>query len=106
VTKQKGAKVSEFTDIAAWLQNEAEELAKAAMSREDMARNLRDSTVADLKGAKILAEKMSGRKLPAVKTSLRSARIDAEVQEKIAAKLTAESLQLTKWADFLRERGA
>jgi hypothetical protein len=94
-------KTSKFKEIADWLQNEAEERMKQAMSREEMARAMRAATPQELRAAKMTAEKMSGKKLNGVSATVEAAQKSAGIDERIAAKLDAEARKLSAWADYL-----
>jgi hypothetical protein len=87
--------------LSDWLRNEAEERMKKARSRRAESSSCRNSTVAQLRFAKILAESMAGHKLTHVGTSQKDSVAYADLQDRISSKLEAESIQLEKWADIV-----
>jgi hypothetical protein len=84
----------ELQKLHDWLSNEAEERMKAAMGRKSSAACLKGATASDLREAKALAEKMSGRKFVSVPGY-------ENIQERVAVKLEAEAKQLSAWADLV-----
>ena len=101
---QDARPISGLQGLADWLDNKAEEQMKHAISRENEARVMRGATAAELRSAKRMAEKMSGRKLDMVDSTKDGARAGAEVQERIAAKLECEARQLSAWAEAVRAK--
>jgi hypothetical protein len=88
-------------NLESWLRSEANKREQAAKSRRECASTMRDATPDSLAEGRRLAESMIGRKLP--KTTPEEARKAAELDERIASKVEAESIQLTQFADAIAE---
>jgi hypothetical protein len=88
-------------EISNWLQNAAEERVKMVLSRRGEASSMREADPEDLKAAKTLAEKMSGRKMPNAITTTESAVAHAEMQDRVAQRIEMEAIKMSKWSEFL-----
>jgi hypothetical protein len=86
----------EFEKLVDWLRKESVERMDHARARRDGA-DCRTATLAELKAANKLAEKMAGRKLPA--PSVESNIAYCDMQDRIAKQYETEALQLSAWAD-------
>jgi hypothetical protein len=91
----------ELLRIADWLQTKADETLQKAMGRLESEKD-RNATVAELKQARALAEKMAGHKLPRASVDVIAHRAYYDMQVRIGRKLEAEARQLSEWAEFLR----
>jgi len=90
----------ELRKLCEWLNNEAEELAKQAIARENYAKC--DETTLlkeDERRTHRMAEQMMGRKIP--RSTSAELRRDAHIQRKIADKCDMESKQLSRWSDLV-----
>lgn len=94
--------VSERERLCRWLEDEAEDRMKQAISRSEMAKSARGATAKELRAAKMLAEEMAGHPLRGVSTDPADADRESDIQDRIAAKLEKEARLLSKWADLLR----
>jgi len=94
----------ELKNLAAWLVNKSEDLMKQAMARRGNSECMSKATLQELKEAKKLAERMSGRKMRPV--NMEENRRDVEIQNKIAEKLETESFCLSLWAETIGKLAA
>ncbi len=104
MTADLARKEARFQDLIDWLRNESEKRMSQALGRRDFASCMKNATVKELRDSKRLAEKMAGRKLTSVDTTIESAIASATMQDYIAGKLEVESRQLSRWADELEKR--
>jgi len=87
--------------MEAWLRKEADDKSKKAESRRSYARSGLNYNDEDRHVADVLAEQVSGRKLP--KTSRTEDEKSEGMQERIAPKLEEEAPMLKGFADFVRD---
>jgi hypothetical protein len=87
-------------ELVEWLEQEAEEQMKSVTARREMRDTFKDITAPELRASQRIAEQMAGRKLP--KTTVKQAHVSAQIHARIAVKIEAEAIQLSKWADLLR----
>lgn len=96
-------KAAEKKSLVFWLEDHAESLMESAMARREYAECDRNATAKDLKAAKKMAEKMSGRKLDLVSATVEEAKRNVLMYEAIADKLEAEARMLSQFAAEYQE---
>jgi hypothetical protein len=90
----------ELGEIATWLRRKAYKASQEAVARLESAKD-RNATVAELKQARALAEKMAGHKLPHSSIDPEAHKAYCDMQVRIGRSLETEAKQLSDWADFL-----
>lgn len=92
-----------FVEIIEFLRNEATSSMSNALARRTEPGE-RDQTEAELKAAKKIAEKMTGRKMDLVSTKPEDNRAYCDMQDRIADKYEQRATKLRVWAAFLEAR--